>query len=50
MRNKKKDKPIGLSSLVAGEGIEPPTFGLWAQRATTAPPRTIDFESQRNNA
>ena len=24
---------------VAGTGLEPATFGLWAQRATTAPPR-----------
>ena len=28
-----------LKGSVAGEGLEPPTFGLWAQRATTAPPR-----------
>ena len=26
-------------SLVAGVGFEPTTFGLWARRATTAPPR-----------
>ena len=25
--------------LVAGGGLEPPTFGLWAQRAAAAPPR-----------
>ena len=27
--------------LVAGVGFEPTTFGLWARRATTAPPRDI---------
>ena len=27
--------------LVAGGGLEPPTFGLWAQRATTAPSRDV---------
>ena len=26
-----------LNLLVAGTGFEPVTFGLWAQRATTAP-------------
>ena len=26
---------------VAGAGLEPATFGLWAQRATTAPPRDV---------
>ena len=31
--------------LVAGEGIEPPAFGLWAQRATTAPPRGAVFKT-----
>ena len=41
LRATKKDLPTDKSVLVAGEGIEPPTFGLWAQRATTAPPRTI---------
>ena len=31
--------------LVAGAGLEPATFGLWARRATTAPPRdNIMFE------
>ena len=25
--------------LVAGDGLEPSTFGLWAQRAAAAPPR-----------
>ena len=25
--------------MLAGEGFDPPTFGLWAQRASSAPPR-----------
>ena len=24
---------------LSGEGFEPPTFGLWAQHASSAPPR-----------
>ena len=27
--------------IVAGGGFEPPTFGLWAQQATTALPRYV---------
>ena len=34
-----------FSLKVAGEGIEPPAFGLWAQRATTAPPRGAVLKS-----
>ena len=34
-----------FSLKVAGEGIEPPAFGLWAQRATTAPPRDAVFKT-----
>ena len=30
-----------VHSLVAGVGFEPTTFGLWARRATTAPPRGV---------
>ena len=30
-----------MDLLVAGAGLEPATFGLWAQRATTAPPRDV---------
>jgi hypothetical protein len=25
--------------MLAGEGFDPPTFGLWAQHASSAPPR-----------
>jgi hypothetical protein len=32
---------VGLPELVAVEGIEPPTSGLWVQRAATAPHRHI---------
>ncbi len=28
-----------FKKLVAGVGFEPTTFGLWARRAATAPPR-----------
>ena len=35
------DLPFQIS-LVAGVGFEPTTFGLWARRATTAPPRDND--------
>ena len=28
---------------VAGDRFELPTFGLWAQRAATAPPRTVSL-------
>ena len=27
--------------MLAGEGFDPPTFGLWAQHASSAPPRCI---------
>ena len=33
-RNRERDD-------VAREGIEPPTFGLWARRATAALPRDV---------
>lgn len=29
--------------LVAGDGIEPPVFGLWARRDTISPPRSIGY-------
>ena len=44
-RKDKKNKENLRSPLVAGEGIEPPAFGLWAQRATTAPPRDAVFKT-----
>ena len=28
--------------MVAGAGLEPATFGLWAQRAAAAPPRDVE--------
>ena len=31
----------GERTLVAGAGLEPATFGIWTQRATTAPPRRL---------
>ena len=35
--------------VVAGTGFEPVAFGLWAQRATSAPPRNIFFvEKERS--
>ena len=40
---KKGERMFSLK--VAGEGIEPPAFGLWAQRATTAPPRGAVLKS-----
>ena len=40
-RIKNEDKPFDLSSLVAGARLELTTFGLWAQRATTAPSRDL---------
>ena len=42
---KNKRELSRILSLVAGEGIEPPAFGLWAQRATTAPPRDAVFKT-----
>ena len=33
--------------VVAGAGLEPATFGLWAQRAATAPPRN-EYKSISN--
>ena len=49
-RGKIKDQPNvsqntsgwSLCLLVAGVGLEPTTFGLWARRASTAPPRDIN--------
>ena len=44
VENKKENHIFG-PLWVAGEGIEPPAFGLWAQRATTAPPRDAVFKT-----
>ena len=33
---------------VAGGGFEPPTFGLWAQQATTALPRYLLYKHTQN--
>jgi hypothetical protein len=33
--------------LVAGVGFEPTTFGLWARRATAAPPRGVGVLLER---
>ena len=38
---KKQDTQQPVSCLVAGAGLEPATFGLWAQRAASAPPRIV---------
>ena len=46
-KNKKQEFPkmetLVREILVAGAGLEPTTFGLWAQRATTAPPRDVVY-------
>lgn len=46
-RNEKALGPKDQGFLVAGAGFEPTAFGLWAQRATSAPPRNI-FLSKKN--
>ena len=44
-KQKRQDGPVvnilPLTFMVAGVGFEPTTFGLWARRASTAPPRDI---------
>ena len=37
-----KKQPFLIAFIVARAGLEPATFGLWAQRDTTSPPRDID--------
>ncbi len=39
-----KSEGFHVHFLVAGVGFEPTAFGLWARRATTAPPRGILFD------
>lgn len=29
--------------MVAGDGVEPPAFGLWARRDTVSLPRIVEF-------
>ena len=36
-------------AMVAGVGFEPTTFGLWARRATTAPPRNLYWSGRRDS-